>query len=111
MHRLMTSMNGPLTNLPSLAIPTISQSHRESPQPKAQRKRHQRALTIASTQTTKLPQTNLRRTARPIAPQIRKANRVAAQTMNHPPLTKKGLALWTRRSRRNTACHRSRIGR
>ena len=54
---------------------------------------------------------NLRRTARPLAPQTRKANRVAAQTMSHPPLTKKGLAIWTRRSKRNTACHRSRIGR
>ena len=79
MHRPMTSTSGPLTNLPSPAIPTISQSHREPPKPKAERKRHQRALTIASTQTTKLPQTNLRQTARPLAPQTRKTNLVAAQ--------------------------------
>ena len=41
---------------PVPAIPTISQSLGEPPKRKTRRKRHQRALTIASTQTTKLPQ-------------------------------------------------------
>ena len=58
MHRPMISTSGPLTNSPSPATPITNQSHREPPKPKAQRTRDQRVLAIASTQTTKLPQTN-----------------------------------------------------
>src|SRR5215831_5211888 len=79
MHRPMTSTSGQLTTCSSPATPTIRQSHREPPKPKDQRTRDLRVLAIASKQTVKLQQMNLRQTAKPLAPQTRNTNLVAAQ--------------------------------